>query len=108
MKKLCFLILALLLPLLAHSKQVTELQAMSKAQQFMQGKTLSVSKSRRFASKRGVKAAAIYVFNANEGGFVVVSGDDRTAPILGYSMDGRLDADNLPGAYRNQASDYKR
>ena len=39
----------------------------------------------------------IYAFNAaNEGGFVLVSGDDRTAPILGYCDDGYFDEENIP------------
>jgi len=36
-----------------------------------------------------------YVFNGN-GGFVIVSGDDRAEPILGYSEDGYFDPDNIP------------
>ena len=32
--------------------------------------------------------AAYYVFDVDGGGFVVVSGDDLTAPVLGYSDKG--------------------
>lgn len=39
---------------------------------------------------------AFYIFNtANEGGFVIVSADDRTEDILGYSVQGHLDYANL-------------
>jgi len=37
-----------------------------------------------------------YVFNVGESGFVVVSGDDRAVPILGYSDAGVYDPDRLP------------
>lgn len=51
------------------------------------------------AKGRGVSAknASYYIFNNDEnGGFVIVSGDDRTPTILGYSDDGNIDADNIP------------
>ena len=38
-----------------------------------------------------------YVFNAGQNqGYVVVSGDDRTAPILGYANHGTFDVDKIP------------
>ena len=40
---------------------------------------------------------AYYVFNnKEEGGFVIVSGDSRTATILGYSDEGAFDPANIP------------
>ncbi len=40
-----------------------------------------------------------YVFNAREGeGFIIVSADDCTTPVLGYSLDGRYDVASLPAA----------
>ncbi len=39
---------------------------------------------------------AFYVFNkADKGGYVIVSGDDRTVDILGYSNQGSFDATNI-------------
>lgn len=38
-----------------------------------------------------------YVFNVGDGdGFVIVSGEDRAHPVLGYSTSGRFVADSLP------------
>lgn len=37
-----------------------------------------------------------YIYNFNNGGFVVVSSDSRTRQILAYSEKGSLDVDNLP------------
>lgn len=43
------------------------------------------------------KNSQYYIFNAAGGeGFVIVSGDDRTRPILGYSENGNLDVSTLP------------
>lgn len=40
--------------------------------------------------------APYYVFNAQDGkGFVIVSGDDRTSEILGYSTTTSFDINNL-------------
>lgn len=40
---------------------------------------------------------AYYVFNmGTDGGFVIVSADERTEPILGYSSHGHFDVDKLP------------
>ncbi len=39
---------------------------------------------------------AFYIFNkSNEGGFVIVSGDDRTEDVLGYSNQGSIDVENV-------------
>ncbi len=40
-----------------------------------------------------------YICNVENGGFVVVSGDDRFKEILGYSTNGTYDADNLPDGF---------
>ena len=37
-----------------------------------------------------------YVFNAETDGFVIVAGDDKVSPILGYSPDGCFDPENMP------------
>ena len=40
--------------------------------------------------------ALIYVVNNADGGYVIVSGDDRMRQVLGYSNSGRLDMDTMP------------
>ena len=38
-----------------------------------------------------------YVFNAREGaGYIIISADDCTTPVLGYSLEGRYDASMMP------------
>jgi hypothetical protein len=49
----------------------------------------------------------LYVFNiANDGGFVIVSNDDATTPILGYGDHGNIDTDNLPDNMRAWLKGY--
>lgn len=53
-------------------------------------------------------AADYFVFNigANKG-FVIVSGDDRVRPVLGYSDEGNIDFDNLPDNLRAHLAYYQ-
>ncbi len=46
------------------------------------------------------KQAALYVFNKGNGGFVIVSADDRAETILGYSENGSFDAEKMNPALR--------
>ena len=88
MKKLTLLFIGLFVSLITFAGEVTEQQALQKAQQFMQGKQFKQKNLRRAPS---TASKAYYVFNAeNNGGFVIVSGDDRTPEILGYAEKGRL------------------
>ena len=53
------------------------------------------------------KVSGLYVFNvANNGGFIIVSNDDRTTPILGFSESGNLDPDNMPSNMRAWLQGY--
>ena len=50
-----------------------------------------------------------YIFNVGtNGGFVIVSGDDRAKPILGYTDSGSFSADNMPDNFKNWMSFYQR
>lgn len=50
----------------------------------------------------------LYLYNIDQGGFVIVSGDDRTRTVLGYDRNGQLDADNLPDNLRYWLGEYQR
>lgn len=78
---------------------VTEQEALRKAQQFMQGKQLKHRTMRRAPQKDGTDGSSrgYYVFNVEDnGGFVIVAGDDRMTDILGYAEKGSIDMRNLP------------
>ena len=50
--------------------------------------------------------AHIYAFNASDDGYVIVSANDGTVPILGYSDTGHIDGDNMPPAMKRLLESY--
>ena len=108
MKKLSLLLICIFTCLNAISGVVTEEQALQKAQRFMQGKQFGHHKSLRRATS-APNNNAYYIFNAdNNNGFVIVSGDDRTVEILGYSDYGQLNEDNMPENLKMWLQGYKK
>lgn len=103
-----FIQIAILVSLTAHGTKVTEQQALQKAQQFMPGKQFATTNMRR-ANMTGLPNGdqPYYIFNAKQqGGFVIVSSDDRTEAILGYSTQGTFDPDNMPDNLRWWLEEY--
>ena len=49
-----------------------------------------------------------YIFNADDGGFVIVAADDRAVPVLGYSDNGFINVDNLPANFQWWLGEYER
>ncbi len=111
MKQVLFFLL-LLLSGDVFGAVVTESEARQKALDFMnaRGKEVAdmpVRLSARRAAKRSAAACDYYVFNMGEGqGFVVVSGDDRTAAILGYADEGSLIEGEMPEALQAWLDGY--
>ena len=94
MKKLTLLLISIFSFLALSAGEITEAEALQKAQKFMQGKKFKQKNLRRAMT---TERNAYYIFNAeNDGGFVIVSGDDRTVEILGYSDKGTLDINHMP------------
>ena len=53
------------------------------------------------------RVSGLYVFNnATDGGYVIVSNDDRAVPILGFSTSGKIDPDAMPDNMRNWLQGY--
>ena len=106
MRRLYFFLFTLLVSLTMNAGEVTEQQALQKAQQFMQGKQFEHRNLRRAASTAG---NAYYVFNAEDnGGFVIVAGDDRVKDILGYSERGNFDLAKAPSNVRWWLGQYEK
>ena len=85
------------------AEQITREQALRQAQSFFSqnGKGGPLVAAETVMSKARKRSQQVpdyyYVFNAGEDqGYVIVSGDDRTAPILGYSYHGSFDVDKIP------------
>lgn len=81
---------------IANAGKVTKQQALQKAQQFMKGRNLTPANVKSL-SRGQTNDDAFYIFNAeNKGGYIIVSADDRTVAILGYSDRGTINAENIP------------
>ena len=98
-KRYLLLIPCLLLSMAITAGKISEQQALQGAQRFMPGKKFEQPQLARGA-ERSVERS-LYVFNVEaNGGFVIVSGNDNTDAILGYSTEGNFDEGNLPDNVR--------
>lgn len=59
------------------------------------------------ASSAASSANTYYAFNITGGGFIIVAGDDRAYPVLGYSDRGCLDFSRLPDNFKALLRGYK-
>lgn len=113
MKKILFLVLMSLVWTVAlMADPVTSSQAREKASQFLKKRVAShARRSAPIAVDLKMMAAgkddSYYIFNVgDEGGYVVVSGDDATEEILGYSDTGSINPDNMPCGMRMLLDNY--
>ena len=108
MKKILLTLVAFMAMTAVNAEPVSRQQALKQARQFMPGKQFGEARS--FArSDNSSDKDPFYVFNAaGNGGYVIVSGDDRTLPILGYSESGNLDMSQLPENLRCWLEGYAR
>ena len=96
------LFLALLCTDGAWADNVTAEQAHKLAQAFLNNHLTNTSKARRAPGTMPQltlenQVSGLYVFNvSDDGGFIIVSNDDATTPILGYSDSGSFDSNNMP------------
>lgn len=66
----------------------------------------SVQTTRMDAGKQAQQSALIYVFNTDTDGYIIVSGDTRANPILGYSDASIFDPENIPKNLRKWIEGY--
>lgn len=128
MKNISLIAAALLLSLTAFSEPVSQEEALDRATKFMYSRLQGAKSGSMRLAKRQPRMqssliqagsgtiqsdtgndASYYVFNIDyDGGFVIVSGDDRTPAILGYADCGHFDADNMPDNMREWLQGYER
>lgn len=100
------------LGLLAQAAPVTQEQARKEALSFLLKKQIANPDLKLAARstktlKAGSNQAAYYVYNVgNNQGFVIVSGDDRINPILGFSDEGYFDEAKAPSNMKNLLDVY--
>ena len=106
MKRLLLLTLSAMMTILMVAGNVTPEQARQQAARFKadrmtKGRHAPATHSQPILLTVPAEMEGLYLFNFdNDNGFVIVSGDDRTDAVLGYSDTGCLDPDNLPDNLR--------
>ncbi len=99
----------------ATAAPVTPSQAQQAAKQFMQERrpgvivqSTPVSRTpRKMNGHATVTQPNYYIFNTtNNKGYVIVSGDDRTTSILGFTESGSFDPNNIPANMRGWLENY--
>ncbi len=80
---------------------ISKTKALKEAMGFVQQKAVLSNDSQMSLAAQGETTAlgepSYYIFNIGQNeGFVIVAGDDRTAPIIGYSHEGSIDINHMP------------
>ncbi len=87
----------------AVAAPVTKERAVATARAFMKTRGFDATQVSNVYTPQG---NSLYVVNFNPIGFVVVSGDDMAAPIVGYSMDSTLPWNSIPGNMQAMLNTY--
>ena len=93
MKKTSFITLLLLAVMPVFATHVDPTTAQKAATNFLNNNGVKTDQLIDLSHKTGFPN--LYIFNA-EKGFVVMAADDRVKPILGYSLTGRFEANDMP------------
>lgn len=98
MKKLFYMFVALSLSPGVVAKTVTPSQAEVIASDFLKGKVAKEVRLNKVHGKHSImeSQAPYYIYNSDDGGFVIVSGDDRFGEILAYGQSGAIDLSAAP------------
>lgn len=112
MKHFYLLTLALLCASLAWGEPISQKQALRIAQKFFSSQGVTMTQTARAKAFRAPSAgqaatSPYYIFNAGDSrGFAIVSGDDRTVPVLGYVDNGDYDVTNAPDNFKAWLTSY--
>ena len=111
MKRLVSLFIILISGMTLFAAEVSQQEAMEKARAFMQkrqGGSKAMHRAQLSLNMQQTDAGTqlLYAFNIEGGGYVIASGDDLTIPILGYSLTGSIDTDDMPDNMRSWLQSY--
>ena len=111
-----FILMLLMSAMAVHAEPISQATAASKAKAFFANRKAASTadphmvlqgRQRVLGKSPKVSNSYYYVFNnGNNDGFVIVSGDDSTAPILGYADSGNFDASNVPDNMQTWLNGY--
>lgn len=112
MRKILILI-GVMVSMLATAAPIDQTAALKEAQAFLNSRCGAQTGAKLRLAKQSAKIASAkaeanyYIFNVGDNnGFVIVSGDDRTRQILGYSDQGAFDKENVPDGLQYLLSVY--
>lgn len=107
MKKI-ILSLLVILALSAQAKNVLPTTAENAARNYIRQNKIGTQYSQLELAHTYSNGTAdlIFVFNIDTTGFILVSADDRATPILGYSLEGRFQFDQLPENFKQWVESY--
>ena len=115
MKTLCLLLVISCTQVLpVSSQQITKERALEKANRFVtsakMGQTKRSSAARRPAQLTlASNTEDYYIFNDEQnGGYVIIGGDERQQAVLGYSSDGHFDANSISDNFQALLDGYAR
>ena len=103
MKRQTTTIFMLLATMIATANPIGRQQARVQAQAFMEQRGIQIQDQPLRAPGRVAMTDTepLYVFNSRDGhGFVIISGDDRTDSVLGYTEQGCYDDSTLPENFK--------
>lgn len=113
MKRFALFFSLFMLCLVVKANPVSRSQALKEAKSFLATKGVEMNTSEaayrapRKANAQEGESSYYYIFNVgNDEGFVIVSGDDRTEQILGYSDSGSFDEENMPEPLKEWLDGY--
>ncbi len=96
-----------------YAQQVSEEAAEQKALEFLMQGSYADGRTKRKAPRTAPQLRLAneqdeyYVFNDDaNGGYVIVSGDERLPDVLGYSYESTFDADNIPSNMQGLLDGY--
>lgn len=108
--------LTLLLPVFASAEDISLSRAQGVAEKFFiktgvatrATSHLTLVNKDEVARTRSASEASFYIFNREEGGFVIISALDAACPVLGYSFEGSFSmADDMPENLREWLDLYR-
>ena len=100
---LLVLVTLLLISPFAISRQISEAEAFSVAVKYS---SVIDAGGKCDKLKKAASGKSYYAFNAEGGGFIIVSGDDRLTELVGYSKEGKFDEADMPENMRYLLDGY--
>ena len=113
MKRTILSLLVFFVTTMSWADNITAQEALQQAQSFIKQREDAGTRPKRVKGSASTQltmvkqVSGLYLFNVKDnGGFVIVSNDDSTVPILGFSDSGAIDPDNMPSNMRAWLQGY--